>query len=141
VGLTLAIPVGDQTQAVTISPRAEAVRLSLRTDDPAEVKARQAAVDTYLENAWWTHRNDEAIAPTHRQSTALAGDLYRAWTGGEARERTTAMEQVPGGGWQRIDGDHLEPEEWEAVLAHLEMIAASGELSRLIPAMLARTFG
>ena len=41
VGLTLALPLGDQTQALTISPRTQAIRISLRTDDPAEVKARQ----------------------------------------------------------------------------------------------------
>ena len=51
-GLGLSIPVDDQTQSVIISPRAQPVRLSLRTDDPAEVKARLAVVDEYLENVW-----------------------------------------------------------------------------------------
>ena len=52
VGLKLSIPAGDQTQAVTLSSRAQAVRLSLRTGDPVEVKSRMAAVDAYLENVW-----------------------------------------------------------------------------------------
>jgi hypothetical protein len=139
--LTLAIPVGARTQAVTISPRTDAVRLSLRIDDPAEVKARQAAVDSYLENVWRAHRNDEPVTLTHRQATTLSGELYRAWAGGGGRERTIAIEHTLGVGWQRIDSIHPEPEEWEAVFTHLEMIAASGERSRHIPAMLARTFG
>ena len=46
-GVTLAIPFGDNTQTLTITPRTQAIRVSLRTDEPAEVKARQAAVDAY----------------------------------------------------------------------------------------------
>lgn len=71
-GLTLAIPVGEQTQAVTISPRAKAVRLSLRTDDPAEVKVRQAAVDAYLEHVWRAHRDGEcSVAPLRGEVSHL----------------------------------------------------------------------
>lgn len=94
-GLKLSIPVGDQTQAVTISPRAQSVRLSLRTDDPVEVKARMAAVDAYLENIWRALREDAPVSLTHRQATALAGELYRAWANGEGRERTTTIEHDP----------------------------------------------
>jgi integrase len=115
-GVTLAIPVGDATQALTISPRTQAIRVSLRTDEPSEVKARQAGVDAYLENVWRAYRRDEPVALTHRQATAMAGEFYRGWAGGEGRETTVAMEHVPGVGWQRVQGDHLEPEEWEAVL-------------------------
>lgn len=134
-GLTLGVPVGEQTQAVTISPRAQSVRLSLRTDDPAEVKVRQAAVDAYLENVWRAHRDDNPVALTHRQATALAGELYRAWAIGEGRERTTAIEHVPGVGWQRIYSDHVEPEEWEAVLASFDRMAAKGDLRHLEKAL------
>ena len=42
VGLRLSIPVGDQTQAVILSSSAQSVRLSLRTDDPAEVLMKNA---------------------------------------------------------------------------------------------------
>jgi len=38
VGRKLSIPVGEQTQTVTLSSRAQSVRLSLRTGDPVEVK-------------------------------------------------------------------------------------------------------
>jgi len=48
VGRTLHFPMGETTRAVTISSRAQSIRFSLRTDDPAEVKARNAAADQYL---------------------------------------------------------------------------------------------
>jgi integrase len=116
IGVTLAIPLGDVTQTLTITSRTQAIRVSLRTDEPAEVKARQVAVDAYLENVWQAYRRDEPVALTHRQATAMAGEFYRGWAEGEGRETTTAMEHVPGVGWQRVQGDHLESEEWEAVL-------------------------
>src|SRR5882762_6200238 len=75
-GLKLSIPIGEQTQAVTVSPRSQSVRLSLRTDDPAEVKIRLAVVDAYLENVWQALREDAPVTLTHRQATALAGELY-----------------------------------------------------------------
>lgn len=131
VGLKLAVPIGEQTQAVTISPRAESVRLSLRTDDPTDVKVRQAAIDGYLETVWRAVRNDTPIPLTHQQATALAEQLYRAWVSGEGRERTTAMEKVPGVGWQRIERSHVEPEEWEAVLAHWDKVGTSDKLEDL----------
>ncbi len=94
-GRTLHFPLGDTTRAVTISPRAQAIRFSLRTDDPAEVKARNGAADQYLERILRAFRDDTATSLTNSQATALAGRLYRAWAGGEGRERTTAVEQGP----------------------------------------------
>src|SRR4051794_14034970 len=85
VGLKLAIPIGKQTQTVVISPRTDSVRLSLRTNHPAEVKSRLAAVDAYLENVWRALREDAPVKLSHRQATALAGELYRAWADGENR--------------------------------------------------------
>ena len=41
VGLKLALPIADTTQTVTISPRAEFIRVSLRTDEPSEVLTRR----------------------------------------------------------------------------------------------------
>jgi hypothetical protein len=70
VGLKFSIPVGEKTQTVTLSPRAQSVRLSLRTGDPVEVKLRMAAVDAYLENVWRALRED---APVHRRSGGRIG--------------------------------------------------------------------
>lgn len=131
VGLKLSIPVGEQTQAVILSSRAQSVRLSLRTDDPVEVKSRLAAVDAYLENVWRALREDAPVSLTHRQATALAGELYRAWVNGEGRERAIAMVHTPGVGWQRENNTHVSDSEWEAVLANWEKIGATGESSDL----------
>ncbi|MGC1778748.1 MAG: tyrosine-type recombinase/integrase [Xanthobacteraceae bacterium] len=131
VGLKLSIPVGDQTQVVVITPRTQSVRLSLRTDNPAEVKSRLAAVDAYLENVWRALREDAPVSLTHRQATALAGELYHAWVNGEGRERAIAMVHTPGVGWQREYGTHVGNAEWQAVLANWEKIGATGEPSDL----------
>jgi integrase len=131
VGLKLAIPVGEQTQGVILSARAQSVRLSLRTDDPAEVKVRLVAVDAYLENIWRALREDAPVSLTHRQATALAGELYRAWANGEGRERAMAIVHTPGVGWQREYSTHVSDAEWEAVLSNWEKIGATGERSDL----------
>jgi hypothetical protein len=129
VGLKLSIPVGGETQTVILSPRAQSVRLSLRTDDPAEVKARLAAVDAYLENFWRALREDAPASLTHRQATALAGELYHAWVNGEGRERTMAIVHTPGVGWQREYNTHVSDAEWEAVLSNWEKIGGTAKPS------------
>jgi integrase len=141
VGLKLTIPVGEQTQTVIISPRAQSVRLSLRTDDPVEVKSRLAAVDAHLENVWRALRELAPVSLTHRQATALAGDLYRAWANGEGRERPVAIVHVPGVGWQKEYNTHVSGPEWEAVLANWEKIGAgadSADLERALGAIVDR---
>jgi hypothetical protein len=92
VGETLHFPLGETTHAVTISLRAQSIRFSLRTDDPAEVKARNAAADQYLERILRAFRNGASTSLTNSKATPLAGRLYRAWAGGEGRERTMAVE-------------------------------------------------
>jgi integrase len=150
VGVKLAIPVGEQTQTVVIRPRAQSVRLSLRTDDPAEVKVRLAAVDAYLENVWRGLRNDAPIFLTHKQATALAGEFYRAWANGDDRERTNTIEHDPEfrfpddhirrkgptgkievTAWRRASVAHVGPEEWEGVLAHWDQIGTTENPSDL----------
>jgi integrase len=131
VGLKFSIPVGEKTQTVTLSPRAQSVRLSLRTGDPVEVKLRMAAVDAYLENVWRALREDAPVSLTHRQATALAGELYRAWANGEGRERAISIVHTPGVGWQREYNTHVSDSEWEAVRANWEKIGATGEPSDL----------
>jgi integrase len=122
-GLTLSIPVGGETQLVTITPRTQSIRLSLRTFDPGEVKQRTAAIDQYLEGVWKALRHGEEMPLTHKQATALAGDLYRAWASGEGGERTIAIERV-GGEWKRVEADYLEPDIWEGVQEYWEALGA-----------------
>lgn len=79
VGRTIELPVGDRTQRITITPQMEIIRLSLRTNDPAEVKARNAAIDARLSMTYAALRQNTPVRLDRRQATALAGELYRAW--------------------------------------------------------------
>ncbi|MDA9416433.1 hypothetical protein XH81_16475 [Bradyrhizobium sp. CCBAU 25360] len=128
VGRTLYFPLGDETHAVTISPRAQAIRFSLRTDEPAEVKARIAAADQYLERILRAFRDDSPTSLTNAQATALAGRLYRAWASGEGRERTHAVEQGPNGKMHPVPHD---PEDdaalFEAALARIVRLETIGK--------------
>ncbi|HZP75851.1 MAG TPA: recombinase XerD [Pseudolabrys sp.] len=109
-GLKLAIPLGDATQFVTISARAQSVRLSLRTSDPREVKARQAAIDGYLETIWTALRSDAPVTVTAKQAHALAGELYRAWAD-EDRAVVTSIEHDP----EFKFPDHVANSKWRRV--------------------------
>jgi hypothetical protein len=121
-GLSLSVPVGDHVQKVHISPKAQSIRVSLRTDDPIEVKLRQAKVDAYLENVWRALRETTPVSLSHRNATALAGELYHAWANGEEREKTIAIEHIPGVGWQRVARAEVDPDEWLGVLNRLNNV-------------------
>jgi integrase len=106
-GLKLSIPLGGaEIHHLTISPKANAIRFSLRTRDPSEAKVRQGTVAAFLEDVWRGLRATKPLSLTHRQATALAGELYRAWASEAPRERTLAIVFTPNG-WER---DHSEPD-------------------------------
>jgi hypothetical protein len=98
------LPPWETTHAISISARAQAIRFSLRAEDPAEVKARTAAADQYLERILRAFRDDATTTLTNAQATALAGRLYRAWAAGEGRERTLAAEQGADGQMKIVPG-------------------------------------
>lgn len=128
VGTRLAIPLGDGFTFVTVSTRAQSVRFSLRTTDPSQAKTRQAIAAAYLEGVWTALREDAPAKLSHRQATALAGDLYRVWADGENRARSIAIEQKPGGGWQRVSEMQSEQEDyWAAIETMWETTGASGD--------------
>lgn len=128
VGRTLHFPVGDTTRAVKVSPQTQSIRFSLRTDDPAEVKARNAAADQYLERILGAFRDDAATSLTNSQATALAGRLYRAWVGGEGRERTMAVEQGPDRQMRPVPHDPMDDAaHLEATLNRLVRIESIGK--------------
>jgi hypothetical protein len=77
VGQQLAIPFCDGVKFITPSARAQSISFSLRTDDPAKVKILQAQIAAYLETVWTALREDTPVKLSHRQATALAGELYR----------------------------------------------------------------
>lgn len=103
-GMTLSLPIGDQIVLKKISDKANDIRVSLRTPDPTEYKARKATLDAYLEG-FWRSIKDGPTALTHKQCVALAGELYGMWV--------SALEDYPG-----------EPRTWEKVLANNEDAAA-----------------
>ncbi|MEY9525108.1 integrase [Bradyrhizobium japonicum] len=75
VGLLLRVPVGDQTATVKVGGNGM-VKVSLRTHDPREAKARQAKVLAYLDDVWQSLR-DGPRRLSHKQVVALAGDFRR----------------------------------------------------------------
>src|SRR3954465_14765669 len=81
--MTLHFPLGNETQAVAVSPRAERVQFSLRTADPSAFKIRQAEAEGYFDNVCQGLRADAPISLDHKHAVALTGELYRAWTAGE----------------------------------------------------------
>jgi integrase len=115
VGLKLAVPVGEETVSVTISPRADTIRLSLRTRDESEAKVRQARVAAYVETFFQGLRRERPVSLSPRQAHALAGELYRSWAD-EERGRSLSIEHT-GRGWRRAADDPAERSaEWSAVV-------------------------
>lgn len=128
VGQQLAIPFGETVKFVRPSASAQSISFSLRTDDPGRVKILQATIAAHLEALFQAYRNDTPVKLTHRQATALAGDLYRAWADGEYRARSISIVHVPGEGWQRDTSTQSEEEAyWEAIVAMWEEVGASGD--------------
>ena len=130
-GLKLALPIGDEIVEVTLSPTAKVVQLSLRTADPAEAKVRNAVLGAHVEIVWRALREGAPVPLTHRQATALAGELYRAWASGEGRERTTSVtidratfKAIKPSGDDNTSMDN-EPALWEAARLHLDRVEAA----------------
>lgn len=77
----------------------------------------------YLEGVWQALRNDAPVHLTHRQATALAGELYRVWADSESRARSVAMVHTPGVGWTPDTESHEEQEaHWAAVTEMWERV-------------------
>ena len=128
-GLRLNLPIGTETVPFAISSKTNFVKVSLRTFDPSEGKVRHAATAGYLETVWRALREDAPIPLTHREATALAGRLYRAWASGEGREQTTSVIVMrDGSGWTPNceSGDNI-PDFWESAKRHLDEVEAVDE--------------
>jgi integrase len=130
-GLKLAVPIGEHTQHVKISAKAQSLRLSLRTSDPIEVKLRQSRIDEYLDAVWSALRDDRPLPLSNKQAHSLASKLYRAWAEGEDQERATAVEYLPGVGWQKVAQPYLDPEEWQAAVDHAANLQHTEDLTAL----------
>ncbi|WP_444768127.1 hypothetical protein [Rhodopseudomonas sp. NSM] len=62
-------------------------------------KTRQALAAAYLETVWAALRIDAPVHLTHRQATALAGELDRVWADRESRARGASKVHTPDVGW------------------------------------------
>jgi len=136
VGTRLTIPMGNSTVTVLITPTTRSIRLSLRTRDPSEVKVRQAEIAAYVEQVFAAWRRDKPVSLSHRQATALAGELYRSWAYGEEAERKSSVTLVDGQ-WVSDNQDFEGEAElaFAATLAYLDRLKASGEPQDLEPAL------
>ncbi|UPK20349.1 tyrosine-type recombinase/integrase [Bradyrhizobium sp. 131] len=132
VGLKLAIPLGDSFVFVTPTEGTQAVRFSLRTAEPSEAKRRHALAAASLATVWEALRNDSPVRLTHRQATALAGELYRVWADSESLARSVAMVHTPGEGWAPDTESQDEQEaHWAAVVAMWARVGEDGEPQKL----------
>ena len=98
-GQKLLIPVGDEVVEKRISASAIHVKLSLRTNDKAEGKLRNAQVDEYLERVYAGLLTNVPVKLTHRECVAIAGVFYRAWSGDIERGSATSVELGEDGKW------------------------------------------
>ncbi len=132
IGQTITFSLGLETVAVKVTPAMETIRFSLRTKDPAVAKTRQAECCATFERFCAALRQNKPVSLTHKQCTALAGELYRAWADA-GRERTIAISlAVRGGPWVR---DMFSPEEealaFASQLVKLEALAEQTEAGDL----------
>lgn len=132
-GMTLHVPVGYETIACVISAKATHVRLSVRSHDPAEVKKRNAEIAAYLETVWKALRISAPLSLTHKQATALAGELYRSWANAE-RGRTLAVEHVEGRGMVIVES-WSEEEETAGWVSAARKVGEAEEVDRLEEAL------
>ncbi|MFB9985077.1 hypothetical protein ACFSQQ_37275 [Mesorhizobium kowhaii] len=103
VGMKLAVPIGDETAFVTIRPKTESIRFSLKSGDPSVVKNRQAGAAAYLEQIFRSLRENRPVPLTHRQAVALSGELYRAWASDYDHRSTISFVQNADGTVERDD--------------------------------------
>ena len=87
VGKTLVIPMDCYSVEVKVTDKTQAIRFSLRTSDPHEVRKRQAEVSAYLESYFEQVRSGDRLSLSHKNAVALAGDAYRAWS--------SSLDEVP----------------------------------------------
>lgn len=109
-GRVLDIPVAGEHVRVRVTAKAEAIKVSLRTRDPGEAKARHAVVSTYLSNVYRYLRATSPRSLTPDECGAIAGEFYRGWassdmaarmmriTDGDAEAR--AVWEVQGKNWE-----------------------------------------
>ena len=88
IGRKLVFEVGGQVATVAVTAQPHAIKFSLRSSDPVEVKVRQAAAARQAELHWMALRQTKAMTLSHRQCVALFGEgLSGVGPGSERRQR------------------------------------------------------
>lgn len=143
-GLSLDIPVGDTLTPYTITAAAQAIRLSLRTNDVRERKARALRVSAFLETVWNALRRNELVPQSLPNCVLLAKAMYVGWAEShEVRTDSITLDQTdrqPDGSYpvmdlkQNMGPDTEPPEFWVAMVEKTEAQLtdlANGELDAL----------
>ena len=97
-GSKVSLPLGDRQVELRVG---QLVKMSLRTKDTREARALFLAANTAL-NAFWTAVRTGPTSLTHKQTVALAGEIYIAWT--------NALEEEPGSPalWEKVQSANEE---------------------------------
>lgn len=98
-GQKLLIPVGPEIIAKRISSSAIHMKLSLRTQDKAEGKLRDAEVEAYLQRVYAGLLNDAPVKLTHRECVAVAGVFYQGWLRDAERRLSKVFQKNEDGTW------------------------------------------
>jgi integrase len=85
-GKSITLPVGGAWSTVRVG---EFVEMSLKTRDPNEAKIRHAAADAALRQYWEALRAG-SVALSHKQATAIAGQVYRETIARNQNDTTNA---------------------------------------------------
>jgi integrase len=88
-GQTVAVEIDGRQVSFRIGPNAQVVKFSLRTSDQTLARSRHRAVAEYMSN-WFDALRTGVTTLTHRQTVALAGELYRDIVAAAADEPLTA---------------------------------------------------
>lgn len=121
-GRELLVPLGEgiTPARVKFGSATQAVRFSLRTSDPSEIRQRQAAAAGFIEEVFASLRQDRPLSLSRSQVMALAGELYRAWAEEQPPSGDIAFIEVDGKMVRTYDFDGLDD---EAEIAALEQTA------------------
>lgn len=121
-GRKLNIPLAGDIVSLRLGANPHRVRLSLRTTDPREYKARSMGVQAYLESVWQALRKGQDVPLTQRQAVALSRELYAIWAAHDPRETAAAELDETTRTFRTASPSHglTDPDEWDAVNRYLD---------------------
>lgn len=129
-GQELTIPLGESIVLVSVGPKAREIKLSLRTPDDREAKARHSAVQSYLANVYRGLRASAPFALSHTECVEIAGDFYRGWMKEEMGSAVVAEFAEVADTASEVAGDEPSPAEslWLGRLREVNEHRVKGDL-------------